>query len=154
MNYKKVSAIAIITLTCFLTLSMVSANDLQPIEIGEITNDNIKVIDFDESTYNLNFLVNIEVDISKLTPEEKNLLEEAINDNDTSFTLNLTDLSKLKISLWTSKAPDKAYIKDDTLFVQNEQNYHAFSGFSTDDLEITALAFNTTDGQLFATDGF
>lgn len=152
MKLKKILVFTIILITLCMAASVVSASLLEPIGIGEITKYNLDMTNFDEDTDEVDFTTNAEIDISDLSASDKKLLEDAIKDNDTAFILNLTAGSSVKITIWAYQGVDDAHIDGDTLYVKHDSSYRSLMGSGMDDLDLTAVSFNTTDGQLFTTD--
>ena len=156
MDFKKILAISLVLLTLCVSIGAVCALDLglinsnpKPINIGDITKENIDITNIDNANSKLEFTADIEVDISELSADEKTLLEKAINDESTSFTLNLTSGKAIKISIWSSKGPDEVSISGDTLYVKDDQEYSMVGALDLNDLDITSITFNTTSGQVF-----
>ena len=135
-----------------LSLGVVSAYEVEnAIDMGSITRTSIEVNDYDESTGDFDFDAEIDVDISKMSKDDRTLLEDAIKDNNTSFILNLTygKGSGVKIALWTYDGLDDVHIDGDTLYIKNNNNEFTIDdGFAPEEVEINAVSFNTTDGQI------
>ena len=134
-----------------MAASAVSASLLDPIEIGDISHYDLTMTDFDKDTSEVDFTTTAEIDITDLSSSDKKLLEDAIKDNDTVFILNLTAGTAVKITLWSYQGVDDAHIDGDTLYVEHDCAYRSITGSGMDDLELTAVSFNTTEGQLFTT---
>ena len=135
-----------------MTASTVSASLLEPIDIGDITNYNLDMTNFDDETDEVDFTTTADIDISDLSASDKKLLEDAIKDKDTAFILNLTAGSAVKITLWSYKGVDEADINGDTLHIKHDSAYRSLTGEGMEDLDLVAISFNTTEGQLFTTD--
>ena len=148
MNFKKILGIGLILATLCVGLSVVSAS-LEPINMGDITRCAIDVTSYDQSTGNIKFTSDIDVDISGLSAQDKDSLKKAIDDKNTTHILNMTCGDSLKITLWTYKGVADARIDGDTLHIKNTKQNYKLIGATPDDLKITGVAFNTTAGQLF-----
>ena len=148
MNFKKILGIGLILVTLCVGLSVVSAS-LEPINMGDITHSTIDITSFDQSSGNLKFTSDIDVDISDLSAADKDSLKKAIEDKDTAHILNMTCGSSIQITLWTYDGVADAEIDGDTLHIKNTKQNYKLIGASPDDLQITGVAFNTTEGQLF-----
>ena len=148
MNFKKILGIGLILVTLCVGLSVVSAS-LEPINMGDITHSTIDITSFDQSSGNLKFTSDIDVDISGLSAADKDSLKKAIEDKDTVHILNMTCGSSIQITLWTYDGVADAEIDGDTLHIKNTKQNYKLIGASPDDLQITGVAFNTTEGQLF-----
>ena len=151
MNLKKTLVFTIILVALCMAVSVVSASLLEPIEIGDVTSYDLKMTDFDESTSQVDFTTTAKVDISDLSESDKELLEKAIKDDNTAFILNLTAGTSIKITISTFQGVDDAHIDGDILYVRHDSSYRSLSGngLEMDDLDLKAISFNTTDGQLF-----
>lgn len=152
MNFKKILVFTVILITLCMTASTVSASLLEPIDIGDITNYNLDMTNFDDETDEVDFTTTADIDISDLSASDKKLLEDAIKDKDTAFILNLTAGSAVKITLWSYKGVDEADINGDTLHIKHDSAYRSLTGEGMEDLDLVAISFNTTEGQLFTTD--
>ena len=152
MNFKKILVFTVILITLCMAASAVSASLLEPIDIGDITNYNLDMTNFDDETDEVDFTTTADIDISDLSASDKKLLEDAIKDNNTAFILNLTAGSSIKITLWTYQGVDEANIDGDTLHIKHDSAYRSLTGKGMEDLELVAVSFNTTEGQLFTTD--
>ena len=148
MNFKKILGIGLILVTLCVGLSVVSAS-LEPINMGDITHSTIDITSYDQSTGNLEFTSDIDVDISALSAQDKDSLKKAIEDKNTTHVLNMTCGDSIKITLWTYDGVADAEIDGDTLHIKNTKQYYKLIGDSPDELKITGVAFNTTAGQLF-----
>ncbi|WP_407453644.1 hypothetical protein [Methanobrevibacter sp.] len=148
MNFKKILGIGLILVTLCVGLSVVSAS-LAPINMGDITHSNLDITSYDQSTGNLKFTSDIDVDISALSAQDKDSLKKAIEDKNTTHILNMTCGNSIKITLWTYDGVADAKIDGDTLHIKNTKQNYKLTGGSPDDLKITGVAFNTTAGQLF-----
>ena len=100
MNFKKILGIGLILVTLCVGLSVVSAS-LEPINMGDITHSTIDITSYDQSTGNLEFTSDIDVDISNLSAQDKDSLKKAIEDKNTTHVLNMTCGDSIKITLWT-----------------------------------------------------
>ena len=152
MNLKKILVFTVILITLCMAASAVSASLLEPIDIGDITNYNLDMTNFDDETDEVDFTTTADIDISDLSASDKKLLEDAIKDKDTAFILNLTAGSAVKITLWSYKGVDEADINGDTLHIKHDSAYRSLTGEGMEDLDLVAISFNTTEGQLFTTD--
>ena len=152
MNFKKILIFTVILITLCMAASVVSASLLEPIDIGDITHYNLDMTNFDDETDEVDFTTTADIDISDLSASDKKLLEDAIKDNDTAFILNLTAGSAVKITLWTYQGVDEANIDGDTLHIKHDSAYRSLTGEGMEDLDLVAISFNTTEGQLFTTD--
>lgn len=152
MNLKKILVFTVILITLCMAASAVSASLLEPIDIGDITHYNLDMTNFDDETDEVDFTTTADIDISDLSASDKKLLEDAIKDKDTAFILNLTAGSAVKITLWSYKGVDEADINGDTLHIKHDSAYRSLTGEGMEDLDLVAISFNTTEGQLFTTD--
>lgn len=148
MNFKKFLGIGLILVTLCVGLSVVSAS-LEPITMGDITHSTLDITSYDQSTGNLQFTSDIDVNISCLSAQDKDSLKKAIEDKNTTHVLNMTCGDSIQITLWTYDGVADAEIDGDTLHIKNTKQYYKLIGDSPDDLKITGVAFNTTAGQLF-----
>ena len=152
MNLKKILVFTVILITLCMAASAVSASLLEPIDIGDITKYDLDMTNFDDETDEVDFTTTADIDISDLSASDKKLLEDAIKDNNTAFILNLTAGSSIKITLWTYQGVDEANIDGDTLHIKHDSASRSLTGKGMEDLELVAVSFNTTEGQLFTTD--
>lgn len=150
MDFKKILAIAVILVALGMTLTAISASDIEKVDIGDITKSNIHENSFDSAKSEANFTAKIEIDISDLSMFDKPALEEAINNkNDTTFILNLTT-EVGNVTITNFQGLYDAYIKDNTLYVEFTHTMDTF-GASISDSNITAVSFKTGDGKLYTT---
>ena len=152
MNFKKILVFTVILITLCMAASVVSASLLEPIDIGDITHYNLDMTNFNDETDEVDFTTTADIDISDLSASDKKLLEDAIKDKKTAFILNLTAGSAVKITLWSYKGVDEADINGDTLHIKHDSAYRSLTGEGMEDLDLVAISFNTTEGQLFTTD--
>ena len=152
MNLKKILVFTVILITLCMAASVVSASLLEPIDIGDITHYNLDMTNFNDETDEVDFTTTADIDISDLSASDKKLLEDAIKDKKTAFILNLTAGSAVKITLWSYKGVDEADINGDTLHIKHDSAYRSLTGEGMEDLDLVAISFNTTEGQLFTTD--
>lgn len=152
MNLKKILVFTVILLTLCMAAGVVSASLLEPIDIGEITHYDLEMTNSNDDTDEIDFTTTADIDISDLSASDKKLLEDAIKDNNTAFILNLTAGSSIKIAIWAYQGVDDADINGDTLHIKHDSTYRSLTGEGIKDLELVAIAFNTTEGQMFTTD--
>ena len=152
MNFKKILVFTVILITLCMAASVVSASLLEPIDIGDIIHYNLDMTNFNDETDEVDFTTTADIDISDLSASDKKLLEDAIKDKKTAFILNLTAGSAVKITLWSYKGVDEADINGDTLHIKHDSAYRSLTGEGMENLDLVAISFNTTEGQLFTTD--
>ena len=132
MNFKKILAISIILIALSLSLSAVSAGS--PIELGKIVSAPVEMgsttsgpslpSGFGSSGVTqlnkVEFTANIQIDISKMSDGDKDLLKKAIEDDNKTVTLNGTADTSISITLY--QGADLS-IDGDTLNVAVSSNY-------------------------------
>jgi hypothetical protein len=145
---RKILFVLLLAITVVSGLSMVSAADSDAIDLGDIESADIDVTDFDKDTYDLDFKSTVKVDISDLSGDDKKLLEDTLNDTNSSYILNLTCGDYITIALWTYDGLYNTTIDGDTLTIECDNQYTLDEDYDPEDLEIYGISFNTTDGQL------
>lgn len=147
MKFRKILVMLLILVTLGFTLNAVVASNPDPIKLGDIKNDDLVITELGQDK--LDFEYSVEVDISELSSEDKKLFEKSLDNNNTSFILNLTSSTPTKIAITMHSLPKKAEIVGNTLYIKNNNMFRLINGIQLDNLRISAVSFNTTSGQLF-----
>ena len=143
MNFKKILTIALILATICITLTAISASNIETIEMGKITKGTVGISHSSgesDETYDFD----IEVDISKLSDSDKKTLEDIIKDDGTVFVVNATSNTG-KVTFSDYMGIDEAYINGNTLVIKNSLKL-PYVGGSQDSYQIDTISLNTTDG--------
>ena len=154
MNFKKILTISIILMVLSISLSVVSADSSDSIDLGEIKSSKLDILNVSKDTsipgvgdsYSVDFNTDIEIDISKMNDTDKKLLTEAVKDKNTSFILNFTTASS-SISFEMFEGAEFT-LDGDTLKIHASSDYSSSDG--SDDVEIEAVAIRSSDNHYFA----
>lgn len=160
MNFNKLLTISIILMLFSVSLGVVSADSSGPIDLGKITTSDFEITDVTSkdsipspapstsigstNLYDVDFTAKFEIDISKMSDADKKLLTEAVDDENTSFILNLTSDHKISVEMYKGA---EFSIDGDTLKIDASTYYTSID--NSKDVTVESVGLRSSDNQLF-----
>ena len=162
MNFRKILAISLILIALSISVTVVCAGQTN-IDLGKITSSSIDVNSINErpstptpsigapttdpqtTEYDVDYTANIQIDISNMSAENKDLLKKALDGNDATLVLNITH-GNGKLSVEMHQGADMS-LNGDILNIGVSSSYPSYS--NSRNLTLTSVEIKTGDNHVF-----